>query len=994
MNKVYTSEELLDLPQYQALTTVEKNLLLSLVEHKLITQSLPPFLAITMMRDFQWSLGDFYHLRSAHTTKFYQKILKIMGYLLDNGCLNQRYLVLCHPLNTKTNKKQLPQIFENLKVANLIKPETLERLFFTHYSLNQVSQITKIYRLLAETTDGIEAFNGLLAEVLSLKKLRAIAAGLKALQPLHPHFARGGALKEVTTAQNPARFARILELFGHEWVSQPGLIKMLHDSQEKHNVLLLSLEEMKRDGIPIHFDILKLALSFGSLKYFSATYLILHQAKLMKAATLKKVMAHQNKKSLVSTLQRALDKNMLNQQLLNTLLSTITPKNCLDMIEYLSDKKWLTPKLFLKISELSKNSNHFSEIYAGFKHMRDNQIAVNPSLFETLCDAKNPRLYAEVVLPLSSISPKNTRFFDISMKHVNPKACAKALAFANHHQLLTETVIRKIKLSLRPYAWISIVASIKAKQLLTPLVLEAIPQNHDADAFFEGLCQLETHLDQSILNDFILAGQLEDFPLRGQYPLFSYGIIFLKSAGLYNQDRLFRLIRHPNYSALTQILHLFPPTFRLSPQGFERLISEDRAHLFEFAPIQLFWSRALPSMREEPLFLLILNGADGADTFHLDAFLHWVGIQIDAWLARRQAIQFNYAQSTHNYFVEKAISENATKLLQTYQADLTDIHIPLDSFSQAFEAWIQDKTPVAHCAFKLFSLMRHDENYQNSRSKLTTTQLMASSYLASMEKHSNLSQEDILEKFFNAFIEMYQIEPSLMEDNQFIFTICAGGRFNKLMEKFAEFHPLCQIRFITKQTIVEKLKKLTLHALRESFHAKFEVLGPVEFFIFIKKWMREGMELVWPMVEEKVTLALFEEFAEYVEYSGQLGVNELKDMLKNMVYLDVSLEELHPQLKRGLAEFDDFYDALKHALIKARHHLAPEAFAAILKDLEDKGVASVAQILELVAVPEMYLPVKIAQGLMLLSLKRKAHLGFFAQEDAVEAQEMARPRAL
>jgi hypothetical protein len=66
----------------------------------------------------------------------------------------------------------------------------------------------------------------------------------------------------------------------------------------------------------------------------------------------------------------------------------------------------------------------------------------------------------------------------------------------------------------------------------------------------------------------------------------------------------------------------------------------------------------------------------------------------------------------------------------------------------------------------------------------------------------------------------------------------------------------------------------------------------------------------------------------------------------------------------------------------------------MLKDLEDKGVASVAQVLELVAVPEMYLPVKITQGLMALSLKRKAHLGFFAPEDAAEAQEIARPRAL
>jgi hypothetical protein len=170
--------------------------------------------------------------------------------------------------------------------------------------------------------------------------------------------------------------------------------------------------------------------------------------------------------------------------------------------------------------------------------------------------------------------------------------------------------------------------------------------------------------------------------------------------------------------------------------------------------------------------------------------------------------------------------------------------------------------------FKRVNKRANEYPYTDPKSRVTIKQLLALSWCAI---HDNDLREGTLDDAKQLFCEglyevqrEYNISLDTEVDTGGLDTItCAGGEFNKIMEKLVTIHPDVRIDMVTHQIAGLKFKVVVKKAVQEYFAANANPQTADEFVQFtqdIKQFNTDGVEAIWPAIKNEITTRMFDEF--------------------------------------------------------------------------------------------------------------------------------------
>ncbi|NBX84615.1 MAG: hypothetical protein EBQ95_03290 [Gammaproteobacteria bacterium] len=254
--------------------------------------------------------------------------------------------------------------------------------------------------------------------------------------------------------------------------------------------------------------------------------------------------------------------------------------------------------------------------------------------------------------------------------------------------------------------------------------------------------------------------------------------------------------------------------------------------------------------------------------------------------------EFNPEQSTHTSSIHRSASDSAERLMRRYGHELKGQNIDellfdlMDDLQNIFfhEAGFR---LTLRCIIRL---MLPEEHHRDPKSRVSIKELLVLCYLAVVDaKHRMGTFEDGSKQIMLALMEAQQpisLKGIIAKKDS---PICAGGTFNKLIERMQGVHPDCKLIYMTKYVAGEKFKCVVneeVHAYIQNFtrpKCLMTFLSVIQWILYIKN---EGVETVWPMIVVKVAKRLMEEF-----YNIFDSFEEFSAFLDQGIYVD--LENIH-----------------------------------------------------------------------------------------------------
>lgn len=307
-----------------------------------------------------------------------------------------------------------------------------------------------------------------------------------------------------------------------------------------------------------------------------------------------------------------------------------------------------------------------------------------------------------------------------------------------------------------------------------------------------------------------------------------------------------------------------------------------------------------------------------------------------------EAVNINYDQSTHNSEVELSITESSKKLWTRYAPVLaltarlttsSSDSIPIDSTASALlhfyangdssmdsnvlptQHWNQQnslcyaemrqwldslpdepfKPSFVQCFARIQKL-----KYIRNKSKVSMTTLFALIWiLIHDDKLLSCSLDDALDTFKEMLYEIqrgYNIvstedvvtQFNLIQINGISFRdnglsdnpICAGGTFNKGIEKFSGVHPDLQVRYKTFATATLKFQGL----VKELAVEKALQSGNID---LMQEILEDGVGCIWEDISDKVKDTMLDEFKDLYQPQGE-NHREFVAMMRAAIFVDLS----------------------------------------------------------------------------------------------------------
>lgn len=144
---------------------------------------------------------------------------------------------------------------------------------------------------------------------------------------------------------------------------------------------------------------------------------------------------------------------------------------------------------------------------------------------------------------------------------------------------------------------------------------------------------------------------------------------------------------------------------------------------------------------------------------------------------------------------------------------------------------------------------------------------IALSWLAIHDDSQRIGTLEDAQKQFCAGLYEIQREYNLSETGVDLggddLSACSGGTFNKLMEKLVNIHPDVDIKFITLETAVCKMKIVIKESVEQYLSKRANTLTLNDFLNFtsqLKQLEQDGIEIIWDDIQDNVATRIFEEF--------------------------------------------------------------------------------------------------------------------------------------
>ena len=229
----------------------------------------------------------------------------------------------------------------------------------------------------------------------------------------------------------------------------------------------------------------------------------------------------------------------------------------------------------------------------------------------------------------------------------------------------------------------------------------------------------------------------------------------------------------------------------------------------------------------------------------------------------------NRQQSTHTASVHQTVSESAIRLFNRYGAQLDSTN--LDLLIETIKNWVHElpnDSQINEAEKRCISrISQQSYTHIDPVSNVSTRQLIALSWLAIHDDSQRIGTLEDAEKQFCAGLYEIQREYNLSETGVDLggedLSACFGGTFNKLMEKLVNIHPDVDIKFITLETAVCKMKIVIKEEVEQYLRKRANTLTLNSFLTFtsqLKQLEQDDIEIIWGDIQCNVATRIFEEF--------------------------------------------------------------------------------------------------------------------------------------
>lgn len=289
-------------------------------------------------------------------------------------------------------------------------------------------------------------------------------------------------------------------------------------------------------------------------------------------------------------------------------------------------------------------------------------------------------------------------------------------------------------------------------------------------------------------------------------------------------------------------------------------------------------------------------------------------LNIEDAIAGNNIITINDEQSTHNFAIHKSVSVSVIKLKQDYE-QFINTKDTLDEVIARIKAKIFSlpdslkNNAAKSCIHRLAA-----DNYQfaDQTSHTTTKELLALIFLAILDEEKrtknniNISSEEAFSVFIQGLYEIqrgYNLSHNEVDDMLEDSPICAGGTFNKLIEKLIGIYPDCNICFITHKTQALKFPKIVEEAALRYLTGLANPTTSAEFLNFnklINSIKQNGLQIIYNQIKDDVANLVFTEFGSLYESKLDESFAGLVKTIEDVELDDKKLNQFQQSIKNSL----------------------------------------------------------------------------------------------
>jgi hypothetical protein len=360
---------------------------------------------------------------------------------------------------------------------------------------------------------------------------------------------------------------------------------------------------------------------------------------------------------------------------------------------------------------------------------------------------------------------------------------------------------------------------------------------------------------------------------HGLNPVFTHGILTILSQVYLNPQQWKALIRYADGL-------FFQPTQAI--EDIWNVYNWDDEYVYEWFDFQ----------QEHLEFLIHVCEMSGDIQMAQETILTYVQ---EHFLAENMPLdddEFNPEQSTHTSSIHASASDSAGRLMQRYGHEIVgqDIEELLFELMDDLQNMLYQEAGIRLAIRSIIRLMHPEEHHRDPKSRVSITELLLLCYLAVMDiEHRMGTFVDGSKQIMLALMEVQQpnsLKGIIAKKDS---PICAGGTFNKLIERMQGVHPDCALVYMTKNVAALKFPRVVneeAHSYIQNFTQPQDIIAFMSVIEWILNIKQEGVERIWPMLVVRVAKRLMAEF-----YSLFDSIEDFHEFLDQGRY--VELENLH-----------------------------------------------------------------------------------------------------
>lgn len=266
----------------------------------------------------------------------------------------------------------------------------------------------------------------------------------------------------------------------------------------------------------------------------------------------------------------------------------------------------------------------------------------------------------------------------------------------------------------------------------------------------------------------------------------------------------------------------------------------------------------------------------------------------------------NGDQSTHYASVHQSVSDSAKKLFNRYGQMIERDHLKnIQQMIRDYVDQLSDNSEKNKAAKRCIGRIAN-HSFTDPDSGLTTQQLMALVFLALHDAGQRVGTlSDAREQFVEGLYEIqrgYNLSETGFDNGMPDKPICAGGTFNKLIEKLEGVHPDVKVLHITPAIASLKLS-VVVHEVAVDYLSRLTkphtVEGLCRFTQLIDQIQQdECVDIIWDKIKTKITDRMFDEFGslynskadpKFIDLLDSGQYIKLKDLSRFQKQISVSL---------------------------------------------------------------------------------------------------------